>query len=98
MKTLLVSTIIIVFIGCSDNKNKLMTKLINEQKEVQQLYDHSKSMHDNYNEFFEDNTQPDIAKKMRFADTVTKYYGAMLDAEKKLKKITFSIDSLSKMK
>ena len=89
-----------IIVSCSDNRNQLMTKFINEKKIIEdsiKFYHGSELMFEDSSKAVAHTTH-DSMKYLPLADSQSKYWGLAFTAKEKLKDLDFSIDSLSKMK
>jgi len=96
-KTLVV---VVMFIGCSENRNDMMTKLVNEKK----ITEDSINTYENYEAYYMQQAKDsrmnnsDTTKWKIYVDSSTFFYGRGHALKEKLKEVDFSIDSLSKRK
>ena len=100
MKRFILSVAVTFLISCSEGRNELMTKFINEKKVIADsinFYHGSELMFEDSSKRIAHSTN-DRAKYLPLADSQSKYWGLGYHANEKLKAIDFSIDSLSKMK
>lgn len=100
MKKIIISLTVVTFIGCGENRNQLMTTLINERK----VFKDSMNVSNNKMKNFTDSAIA-ISKKTHdtslfnpLFDSASLYLDNMIPIESRLKALDFSIDSLSKMK
>lgn len=86
----------LMFAGCSANNNDKMIKLLSEKKNYED------SVHDygGYQQYYTDlyKAANDTSKRNLYFDTVSSFNMKSIIAEDRLKKINYSIDSLSKLK
>jgi hypothetical protein len=99
MKAIITAIVCALLLGCGDNKNELMTKLINDKRAMEDSLLNYQYMENNFMKKAKTSIKdPDTSLWHRFADSSTAYYMAGHNAKNKLDRIDFSIDSLSKMK
>jgi hypothetical protein len=96
MKVLSISLACILFFGCSDNRNNLMTSLVNQKKVVEDSIQIAHGYEMTYEEKAKESHDSTIWKPM--VDTQMIYFAAGIRLKKRLEEIEFSVDSLSKMK
>ena len=100
MKKIILLYAVIVFIGCGENRNDTMTRLVNEKKVITD----SIAIVNGMEGIFEDSSKSalyagkDSVFYTSLADSSVKYFGFGHNMKERLEAVDFSIDSLSKMK
>ncbi len=99
MKIILTTILCALLICCTDNKNKLMTKLINDKKVMQDSLLNYQYMENDFSAKAKNSMRdPDTTLWHSYVDSSTAYFMAGHKAKGRIAEIDFSIDSLSKMK
>lgn len=92
--------LIIILASCNSNRNEKMTNFLNQKKILEDsllYYRGSEAMFNDSSHNVAHSTH-DSTKYLPLADSQNKYWYAGLVTERKLKELSFSIDSISKMK
>ena len=99
MTKILTAIVCAFLISCGNNRNELMTKLINDKSALQDsITEYSYKEKDFYSKAKSSMHDTDTTLWHKLADTSTQFFMAGIHAKDKLQRIDFSIDSLSKMK